>query len=123
MPRVLHTKQAMLGKYPLTPVSANDADLTWLAANATDKEEVVLTGREMVLARNTGATAHTVTFTSVIDDLNRYGDITAYSIDADEVALFGPFPKRGWAQTTSNKLFFEANNAEVEFAVVTIPAL
>ena len=107
----------------LVLLARDEPDHVFVAADVANKNEVVLTGREFVLAQNSGATPRTITFTSVIDDLNRYGDITAYSIEAGETAIFGPFPKRGWAQASNSKLYFEATHIEVLFAIVVIPTL
>jgi hypothetical protein len=55
----------------------------------------------------------------VADSLNRKGDITTYSVGADQVALFGPFTTIGWA--SGGRLLFEGDNINIEFAVITLP--
>lgn len=118
MPRVTHTVQVPLGAYGDYSV-ANAADYTYLAADVGNKEQVVLTGKELILAKN-GATPRTITISSVDDDFNRKEDVTAYAIGANEFAMFGPFLTPGWRQT-DGKLYFEANSTEVEFAVIKLP--
>lgn len=118
-------RQTLTAKTPvdlkLGALSANAADFTLTAADATNKEEVVHTGREILIAFNSGAGARTVTVTSVADDLGRTLDVpNAYSIGAGEYAVFGPYPVKGWRQT-NGKLYFEAEHAEVKWAVITIP--
>jgi len=122
MARQSHTAQEPPGKYPATPLTAESADFTWTAADAANKEEVTLTGREIILIRNDDAGAQTVTFDSVVDDKNRKGDITDYSVGAGKYAHFGPFPKDGWAQTDGT-LHFEASDANIHIAVIKLPSL
>lgn len=93
--------------------------VTFTAANPTDKEQFPLTGKEIVIARNSGASSRTITITSVAYN-GRVGDITTESIAAGAVRVFGPFNINGWKQTDGN-LYLEANNAEVLFAVLTLP--
>lgn len=99
------------GKYPTDGVVVTET-----AADATNKEQVKLTGRELLLARNTGAGARTVTITSVAKD-GRTGHITADSIAAGAIHVFGPFALLGWAQT-DGYLYFEAEHAEVKWSVI-----
>ena len=97
--RVLITSQAPVGAYPVTPLTANSADLTFTAGDATNGHYTeIVDGKTYVIAKNTGAGARTVTITSSRDAFNRTGDITAYSLGAGEVSRpFGPFSKAGWA--------------------------
>lgn len=103
-------------------IAANGADVVLTAADATNKQQVTLTGNEMILAYNSSAdTAYTITINSVADsDLGRTGDITAYSLGFGEFALFGLVPIKGWAQT-NGKLYFEASNAAIKFVVIRVP--
>lgn len=102
-------------------LSANAADFTFTAADATNKEEVVHTGREFIVAHNTSVdTAYTVTVTSVAVEGRTLDVPNAYSMAAGEYAIFGPYPVKGWRQT-NGKLYFEASNAAIEFAVIKIP--
>ena len=117
MARQTHTPVQLLGPYPTLQPAADAVSKAAVAAIFADKEEVALTGGEIVIAYNTGAGARTVTFTSVADDKKRTGDITAYSIDAGSHAIFGPFAVPGWQQT-NGKLYFEAEHAEVKFVVL-----
>lgn len=115
MPRVTHT--------PVSPKGSNADEgvkLTMVAATPADDEEVALTGKELIVAQNTGGDPHTVTITSVADPLGRTNDITAASIPAGEIWLFGPFSVTGWRQT-NGKLYFEADTADVLFGVIRLP--
>lgn len=114
--RVDHTPDAPVNVY--TSISAGAAKMNFAAADATNFEQVTLTGREVVYAWNTSAdTPYTVTFTSVADSFGRTGDITTYNIPFGEIHRFGPFPANGWAQS-NGKLYFKASNVAVKFAIV-----
>jgi len=119
MARQVHTPKVALGAYgDYSPV--NSADYTYLAADVPNKEEVSLTGKELLIARNVDASPHTVTITSVVDEKGRLGDVAAYSLGANEFAVFGPFLTPGWL-STGGLLFFEADNINIEFAVIKLP--
>jgi hypothetical protein len=119
VPRIDIAAQDLIGSYPSLPLTADSADLVETAADATEKQETSISGREIIVAHNTGVGARTVTFTSVAH-LGRTGDITAYSIGAGEIAVFGPFKAVGWRQS-NGKLYYEASHADVKFAVIAIP--
>ncbi len=109
---------------PFAAVAAGAADFTFQAANATDKEYFVCTGRELLIAYNSdGASAYTVTITSVDDEKGRSEDITTYSLAAGDYAVFGVglTNAKGWKQT-SGQIYIEASNAAVKFAVLRLPA-
>ena len=115
MARQVHTIQTFNALY-----STTGKNLTMVAADVTNDEEVAHNGKIFIVAQNTDVSAHTVTVNST--PLNgRTGDISAHSIPAAGVCLLGPFPNAGWSQTTG-LLLFEANDATVKFAVVTLPA-
>lgn len=118
MARQSHTPLTALGT-KTDAYSANAADLTMTAADTVNKEMVALTGNELVVAHNTGAAEHTVTVTSVVDEMGRTGNVAAYAVGAGEYAVFGPFGTEGWRQS-DGKLYFEANHAEVLFGVVKL---
>jgi hypothetical protein len=90
------------------------------AANATNKEQFVASGNDLIIAHNSGASPYTVTVTSVADDEGRSGDITVYSIAAGTIAILGPFKRHGWAQT-NGMIYLEAENASVKFGVLALP--
>jgi len=101
-------------------IAAGAADFVWTAADVANKNQIPHTGKELILVNNTDAAAQTVTITSVSDDFNRTGDITAYSLDVGDYAVFGPFEIPGWRQTDGN-LYLEAAAATVKFAVIRLP--
>jgi len=119
MARQVHTAQIPLGSIGDYSV-ANAADYVYLAADVANKEETILTGKELILVRNVDASPHTVTINSEDDPFNRKEDVAAYSVGANEFAMFGPFDRTGWV--SGGKLNFEADNVNIEFAVIRLPA-
>lgn len=107
----------------VTPVSingsiaANGADVAEAAGDASNGNQFTMTGGEIIWFRNSGGSPYTVTLTSVADSLGRTGHITAYSIGAGEVAVFGPFPTYGWRQS-NGKFYIDVENTAVKIQVV-----
>jgi hypothetical protein len=117
MPRATINPNICLGAYPAAGVT-----LSWTAADPANDHQCAFTGKEMILARNTGATPHNVTITSAVDTRGRTKDITNESLAAGSVHMFGPFSQpEGWKQASDGMLYFEADHAEIEFAVVRLP--
>jgi len=120
MARQTLSKLTLGGNFPT--ISANSADMSMTAADATNKEQILATQKQIVIAHNTGASTRTVTITSVADSrTNRTGDISAYSLGAGEYAAFGPFEREGWMQS-DGYIYLEASHAEVKFGVLTLPS-
>lgn len=92
------------------------AAITFTAANVANKEQTDLTGRETVVCFNSGAGAHNITFTSIACDHGRTNDLTE-AIAAGAYKISPRFTLMGWRQT-DGKLYFEADHAEVKFAVI-----
>lgn len=108
------------GPFP-DAVAANDLDVAETAADAANKQSTPYTGKEVILARNTGVGARTVTFTAKADPYGATSHVTAYSIGAGELAVFSfrdGAPR--WQQSDGN-IYFEAEHAEVLFTVLRIP--
>lgn len=102
-----------------TTVSAGAADLANEAGDSVDGNEVDCTGTELVIVENTDAGAQTVTFTAAPDEIGRAGAITAYSVAAGAIAIFGPFNTSGWRQT-DGKLYIDVSDALVFLGVLRI---
>ena len=121
MARSTLTKVSALGSYPTLALTANSVDLPMAATVVADKTQFVASGKDLVIAHNTGGSAYTVTITSVADGrTKRTGDITSYSIGAGEYAVFGPFEREGWMQS-DGYVYLESNDTSVKFGVVTLP--
>jgi hypothetical protein len=123
MARINITAQTLAGSYPELPVGAGSADLVWTPASVALKNDTSLVvAKTVLLARNVAASAsHNVTISSVPDSAGRTGDIGPYVLAAGKVARFGAFISPGWGAPTTGRLQFEADSAEVEFAVLTLP--
>jgi len=93
--------------------------VTPAAADTTNQNSAIFTGKELIIAENTDVAAHTVTVTSVVDSFGRTKDIAAVSLAAGEWRVFGPFDLTGWQQT-DGLLYFEANHVGVEFVVLKL---
>lgn len=113
------------GGYPALPITPLAAAFVFTTADATSNT-FVSTGRELLLVRNTGAAPQTVTVTSVADNVNRTGDITAYSLPIGSVtpqfAVLGPFPANGWKQTNGT-VIVAASSTDIAFAVIRLPSV
>lgn len=119
MARTTHTVVQCLGPYPNPLALAAATQKTAVAADATNKEQVALTGKEMVIIRNSGATGRLITFTSTADDKGRTGDLTD-TLAAGATGIYGPFPVTGFQQT-DGKLYFECAHAECLIVVARLP--
>ena len=118
MARQSHTALSAVG--PKTNAySADAANLTMTAADTSNNEQVTHTGKILLFAHNTGASARTITISSLADERGRTGNITTYASAAGEYHVFGPFDLEGWEQT-DGKLYFQGSHAEVKFGVVDL---
>ena len=115
MPRVTLTKSNSPGPNPTAGVA-----VTMTAADTSNLEQFTLTGREVLIVHNTGASSRTYTITSTPDPYGRTGDITTQTIAAGAIHTVGPFGLAGWQQTTGH-LFLQASHAEVKFGVIALP--
>ncbi len=123
MPRVTVTVNEKAKRYPVLPVPAGDLDFAFTPGDvsAGGGLQYAATGREAVIVRNTDAVARTVTLKSVADELNRTGDITAYSIGAGEFMILVP-PLKGFQQADGN-IYIDMEDAKVEVAVLRLPTM
>lgn len=119
MARLTLTPMTPKGSFPALPLTADASDLVFAVAGTyTDGEGWLNTGREILIAYNSGASPYTVTITSVAY-LGRTGDITTYSLSAGEFAVFGPFDPKGWNQA-DGMVYVVGSNASVKFAVIQL---
>jgi hypothetical protein len=121
MARTNIVAQTLAGAYPVTPLAGASADIAFIAGDVGNGNETPLVdSKTVVIAYNTSVgSARTITFTSVVDTLNRLGDITAYSVGIGVISRFGAFKTVGWAH--SGKLWIDVSNAELTLAVITLP--
>jgi len=110
-------------KGPFEAITAGQATITLTAASA-GADTFAATGRQLVICQNSHATnAYTVTITSTADESGRTGDITAYSLAAGEVAIFGVdlTTRPGWRNTSTGAITITASNASVKISIVKLP--
>lgn len=114
MPRTTLTKTAAPGGYTDAGVVVAET-----AADVANMNQFILTENEVIVARNAGVGAQTVTITSTADPYNRTNDITAHSIAAGAIAVFGPFPAIGWKQA-DGMLYLQASSADIKFSIIKL---
>jgi hypothetical protein len=103
----------------IASVSADAQDVAFAASDSANGNETPCTGAELILVHNTDASAQTVTFTTRTDAFGRSGSIAAYSLAADEVAVFGPFPTEAWRQT-DDQLYIDTSDNLVQLAALRL---
>lgn len=121
MPRTSITPVTPLGSYdPYAADAANVVPAAMTGAAGDSGNQFVASGKDLVLVEETAGAPQTITFSSVNCNHNRTGDIAAYSVGANEFAVFGAFNVPGWRQT-DNKIYFEANSANIKVVIVALP--
>lgn len=115
MARTALTKTIATGKYPTAGVNCPFA--IW---DATNGNQFVATGKDIIIVFNTDTASHTYTIHSVADDKGRSGDITAQTLAAGLHHIIGPLPIDAWAQT-GGVITLDASDATVKFAVIQLP--
>lgn len=115
------TPNTAVGPFPTLQPAADSLDITMTAADASNGNRFLGTGRELVIVRNSGAGARTFTLTSVASATSkRTGDITTYSLAAGDVAVFWVGSLEGW-RNTDGYVYLSGSHAEILFGVVRIP--
>ena len=114
------TVQQLLSPFPVTPLTANSADIVFTALTVTEGDEFTCTGREVILIKN-GTGTNTLTISSSDDEKGRAEDITSYSLAAGDFAMFsqGLTNSQGWK--TGGKIKLTPSSAEITCAVLRLP--
>jgi hypothetical protein len=114
--------QQLLSPFPVTPLTANSADIVFTALTITEGDEFPCTGREIILISN-GTGTNTLTISSNDDEKGRAEDITAYSLASSDFAVFsqGLTNSKGWKSSTG-KIKLTPSSAEIKCAVLRLPA-
>jgi len=121
MARTNINKTALIAAYPTLPVTANSADVVFVATSGSagangNQTSFGDAGELTLMALNSDPTnPYTILISSVADKMNRSGDIGPYTMQAGEHAVF-TIKRDGFRQTDGN-LYFESNNAAVKVAV------
>jgi len=93
--------------------------LTMTAADVANGQKFALTGRELLILHNSGASTRTYTVTSVADPYGRLGHITTQNILAGAYMAIGPLDVQAWRQT-DGQLYISVSNAEVLLGVYVL---
>ena len=120
MARVVIPIDTLGGAYPVLPVVVNSLDLQETVCDVANGNYFVSTGREIFICRNPTAGAETFTVSSVVDDFERDGDITTYSVGICEIAGFGPVEVAGWTQADGN-VYIDGTDAGLLYTVLRLP--
>lgn len=124
-----------MAKQALTPVAAQGGNVVTIVADSLDVAFVAasaqvdgwsfpLTGREIVIVKNGGASPYTVTFSSVADPrTGRSGDQGPYTLAAGDHAVFGPFTDPTLWRQADGAMYFLASNIAVVAAVIRLPSI
>lgn len=99
--------------------ASSGTKVTMTAADTSNYDQFLSTGKELVIAHNTDSGAHTVTITSVADEYGRTGNISQ-SVAANSIYTFGPFKEHGWEQT-GGYIYLQADSTTIEFGVIKVP--
>lgn len=114
MPRTDLTKTTAPGSMQYTGTV-----ITMAAADVANMNQFTASGKDLIVAHNTGASPYTVTVTSAVDPYGRTKDISAISLAAGEYRVFGPMELTGWVQT-DGKIYLQASNASVKFGIIAL---
>jgi len=93
--------------------------LTFAALSAGEDDTFTATGKEILVFRNDGAGAITVTVTSVADPQGRTGD-TTLELAASTYAISQLFPTVGWKNSSGN-IEIVCSDADMKVAVLRLP--
>ncbi len=117
MPRTALTATKLFNVYSGTPASdALDVQGLLTALDNTNGNSFPCTGEEILLIQNSDVSAHTVTIHSVPDSEGRTGDITAYNLEAGDIAMV-EIPRTGFIQSDGT-VYIDANSNLVKVAVL-----
>ena len=100
-------------------VAAGAQDIGFAASDSINGNSFASSGKDIVLVKNTDASAQTVTITAVADSDGRTGSISTYSLAAGDVAWFGILDADGWS--TDGNVYIDTSDNNVHIAVLRIP--
>lgn len=114
MARTIYTPQEIVGPYPSNFLMST---LTWALADISNQNRFLLTGREIILARNDDVGTKNVTLTSIAGGTNkRVGNVTK-AMGAGTYAAFSAAEMDGWIQS-DGYFYLEADDADIFFAII-----
>lgn len=122
MPRTAIAVTAFLTLVDPQPVVvvAGAQDVPFEDSDFTNGNDCPCTGKELLAVKNNDVGAQTVTIDAAQDGAGRDGTITAYSLAADDVAIFGPFPTAFYRQS-DGMLHIDTSVDAVKLAIIELP--
>lgn len=113
MAAVVITPTVAADKQPTALVSG-----TLVAADSSNGNYFVYTGREILVAINLGAATQTLAVTGQPHPVTGVtGGISATNIDADSVAILPPLAQAGWVDSAGN-VNVMANSSDVKLLLI-----
>lgn len=111
-----------VGPYVSGQPTAGSLAFTFAACDASNGNSFPITGREILLVRNTDTmAAHTFTVTSVADERLRTNDVTTYSVALSSFAAYSfRAGVSGWKQSDGT-VHLACSTTDIAFAVLTTP--
>lgn len=117
----------VVGVSTLAGGSGNDSyvQLVETAGDPVNFHEYTLTGNDLVIVRNSGASPHTVTIQGSADAQGRAVD-DVKAVPAGETWVFGPYKHEGWIQDgetiVGGVVQIDPDHAELFVSVVRLPS-
>jgi hypothetical protein len=93
---------------------------TFATADTADHNDFLLTGREVLLISNGGASPVDVTVGSVADPYGRTGDLTL-TVAAGATRAIAFLDRAGWMQS-DGALYLNTTSTDISYAVLRLPA-
>lgn len=115
---LLASKSPLLVTSVAGQYAASGKTLAWSDADVASGNRFASTGREILMARNTSGTPQLVTVISVPDARIGRSQDQVLTIEAGDVAIFGPFPTNGWQQT-DGYIWVLALSTAVKLSIIT----
>ena len=121
MSRTNIATQTPVGPYPAGGVvSALGLDIAWTAADVSNHNEFLFSGKEILLVKNTDSASHNLTLTSAPDEHGRSADITTYAVGAGLTSAFSfRGGSAGWLESDGH-VYLQGDNAMLFFAILSV---
>ncbi len=114
------TRQALTPTALPTPWATAPALLAFTVEDTVNHSEFVSTSHQVIIIWNSDSSSHNWTLTSVGDGVHaRTGDQTQV-LAGNSFYVTQVIPVDGWQQA-NQQVYFQADNALVKFAVITVP--
>jgi len=96
-----------------------EVEYLWEVADIVNQNAMGMSGREVLLIKNTGVVSRDVTIDSVPDTFGRIGDLTV-SVPAGEERTLAFLNRAGWMQGDGT-LYLDCPSTDISYAVLRLP--